>query len=609
MANIAPNSTVILLHGVPLAPDYEMSLYFGAHTTDASAKNACLERQANVMSAQALRLPNGNNAIFNELTYQRVGRNKIRVEAKADWLYNCNYLMFKNTDFGSNKWFYAFVTSVEYINNSVCEITYELDVIQTWFYDYNPQACFIERQHTPSDELYGNLVEENLGFDPEYLTMTEFSSDYFFTNDPNGTDYMRLCMLTSDLPSAVRDIVEPDYGKPLSALTEVRNIYSGLNVIVSGAPGTPFGGRSSSTINATAYMYVDGDKTALVSSDGTTAITFLEVLESMVTEGKEDAIVAIFPYPAFCEDSRTNDPIVNLPSPSTLGAGFNMGGYSPVNNKTKIYPYVYLECYNNNDQAMKYRYEDFRTANESGVFIRRPPSFRITGTFLNSPSMIAMPISYLGQGSNKQMAVTFDDFPYVSWTGDVFAAWMAVNKNRQILSVLPNMGTITNAAAAAGTGLAVGGPVGALAAGGSSLLLGSVTNAASSVANILATSADLKNAPAHAHGTTSASALTYAIDRAGFSFMCKTIKPEWAKIIDDYFTRYGYAIHDVAVPNEAARPYFTYVKTVGMSMYSDLPADDAAKIAAIYDKGITFWNCVRDTAHIGDYSMNNRPGI
>ena len=40
-----------------------------------------------------------------------------------------------------------------------------------------------------------------------------------------------------------------------------------------------------------------------------------------------------------------------------------------------------------------------------------------------------------------------------------------------------------------------------------------------------------------------------------------------------------------------------------------LPADDAAKIAAIYDNGITFWNCVRDTAHIGDYSMNNRPGI
>lgn len=56
----------------------------------------------------------------------------MRVEKKAEDLYDCNYLAFQNTSFGS-KWFYAFITSVEYVNNITSEITFEIDVLQTYF--------------------------------------------------------------------------------------------------------------------------------------------------------------------------------------------------------------------------------------------------------------------------------------------------------------------------------------------------------------------------------------------------------------------------------------------------------------------------------------------
>ena len=50
-------------------------------------------------------------------------------------LYNCNYLAFQNASFGG-KWFYAFIDSVEYVNNVTSEVTYTIDVMQTWHFQY-----------------------------------------------------------------------------------------------------------------------------------------------------------------------------------------------------------------------------------------------------------------------------------------------------------------------------------------------------------------------------------------------------------------------------------------------------------------------------------------
>lgn len=574
MANIAPNSTVILLHGVPLAPDYEMSLYFGAHTTDASAKASCLQRQEGVMMAQALRLPSGSNATFSAITYQRVGRNRIRVEAVADWLYNCNYMMFKNTNFG-NKWFYAFVTAVEYINNSVSEITYELDVIQTWFYDYMPQACFIERQHTVSDLPYEHLVKENLDFDPEYLCNSTYSRTYNLAAGSQayvGSEFMgmRMCCITADLPN---DVEEP------TGLRRFGGIYSGLYVVASYGPAPGTG----------AVILSDNSSEPITDSDDN-PYSFQQFIDTLVDEGHEDSIVSIFQFPDFADPTKSDIEIVLEPATSILG-------FTPKNTKLLSYPYCYLEVFNGNNQAVKYRYEDFlRKLDQSDNHLTRTsPTFLLKGSILSSPAAMSVPKYYLGKEENSQYAVLQEDFPICSWTGDVYAAYMAANQYKMAANVA------TSAIGGAVGGAVTGGPIGAIGGG--------LSGVASSIGNILASQFDMENMPTPIHGASNNSSIHIVTGNCKFDYISKCIKPQWAKIIDDYFTRYGYAIHDVAIPNEAARHYFTYVKTVGMSMYADMPADDAAKIAAIYDNGITFWNCVQDTAHIGDYSMDNRAGV
>ena len=83
----------------------------------------------------------------------------MRVGYSADNIYDCNYLMFQNTNFG-NKWFYAFINSVEYINNDVAEIQFEIDDIQTWFFDFDFNSTYVLRQHSYTDIIGENILPE-----------------------------------------------------------------------------------------------------------------------------------------------------------------------------------------------------------------------------------------------------------------------------------------------------------------------------------------------------------------------------------------------------------------------------------------------------------------
>lgn len=148
-----PNTTVKLLSGVPLDNTYTDSIYFDS------------------LSAQQTYFNSKVTRTFSAMTYQRIGRNKIRVQVESDNIYNCNYLMFQNTSFGS-KWFYAFIVDTpEYINDNVTEITYEIDVIQTYLFDVVLKPCFVEREHQATDEIGDNVL-------PEPVDTGDFKSYY-----------------------------------------------------------------------------------------------------------------------------------------------------------------------------------------------------------------------------------------------------------------------------------------------------------------------------------------------------------------------------------------------------------------------------------------------
>ena len=115
---------------------------------------------------------------------------------------------------------------------------------------------------------------------------------------------------------------------------------------------------------------------------------------------------------------------------------------------------------------------------------------------------------------------------------------------------------------------------------------------------------DIKNTPSQTHGQSQTDSLNPGMRRVKFSFYSLSIKAQFARIIDDYFTRYGYATNRTKVPNRNARPFWTFTKTAGCTIRGSIPADSAVSICNIYNAGITFW---KDPYAIGNYSLDNRP--
>ena len=135
------------------------------------------------------RVDTEDGMVFPVNTYQRVNKNSCRLQVSADDIYNYNYMMFQNTNYG-NKWFYAFITSVDYINNAVAQINYEIDVMQTWAFDYKLGQCLVEREHSATDVAGDNIEPEP--FDVGVYVIQDIISP------PECTEHMGVLTCTGD---------------------------------------------------------------------------------------------------------------------------------------------------------------------------------------------------------------------------------------------------------------------------------------------------------------------------------------------------------------------------------------------------------------------------
>ena len=173
MGTIAPNSTVYLLRGVPLDNTYQNTIFF-----------ASAQVQQNYFLATSSPYYNYSPIFINLLSYQRVKEGVLRINRSADSIYNYNYMMFQNTTQNA-KWFYAFILYVEYINEQVCNVYYEIDVMQTWLFEANLLPSYVEREHVSSDGFGEHLELEN-------ISPGDYICEY---EDPEGSRFEALSIV------------------------------------------------------------------------------------------------------------------------------------------------------------------------------------------------------------------------------------------------------------------------------------------------------------------------------------------------------------------------------------------------------------------------------
>lgn len=512
---IQPDTKIYILKDCPLDPSYDHTLYWNDEPS-----------QQNYFASIA-------KYKLTEQTYQRVQKGAMRVKIKAENLYDCNYLMFQNSAFGT-KWFYAFIKGVEYVNNVSSEITFEIDVMQTWFFDYQLGQCFVEREHSATDNYGENTVPEDLEQGP----YVEVDSGQLI---PNNWSPTRIMMLSTFDPNSFTD----------------------------------FDGEM-----------MDGVFTGLFPSFYENAQALELKMNEIIEQNKIDGVVAIYMCPIY----------INSSVDVSISKNYNINGYTPKNTKLLTYPYNVLHVYAG-QQNMDLRYELFSTSR---------CTFYIDTTLVPEPIMQLTMEGYAGGISNptlpgydteRRIAVT--NFPTCAFNSSVYRTYLAEYKAR-----LP----IENYQAQLGVASAAASLVPSILAGTPNSIIGGVTgvaNAALQIEAINARRTDIRTKPAEVRATANGNA-DWVSEKMLFKYKKLTIRAEYARIIDDYFTMFGYATHRVKVPNRNSRPHWNYIKTVGCVIEGSVPADDVVKICALYNNGITFWHNANE---IGDYSLDNSPGV
>lgn len=530
---IEPNTNIKILRNVPLENTYDHTLYF-----------ANASEQYTYFASMLYK--NCTNYI-----YQRVNKGKMRIEGKADNYYNCNYLMFQNTNFGT-KWFYAFITSVEYVNNETTEITFEIDVIQTWLFDAHVEECFVERQHSLSDAIGDNIVPETLDCG-EYI-FNDYEPLLHYTDPQSGFIYtMGNKML---VVIAIVDVDHNSDGKVYDGVYGSASLYAYDTDDVQG-------------INAKIDEYRQKPE-AIISMYMMPKI-FLPTLGDVPDEPHK--------IPAHSDGWK------QVVRPIPVNKNMTLDGYTPKNGKMYTYPYNFYNVDNSNGQSLALRYEFFHDLH---------PEVEVNCTITQPVVATCRPTGYKGLPAYDPLAGTtslntetiqISNFPMCSWNVDAYQAWIAQNSIPIVLNTV---------AQGAQTGIAAtysAHPKGTIAAG-----------AVGITANLLSEFYTASIQADISKGNFNNGGVNSACGKQQFYGGRCSVSYQYAKMIDDYFTMYGYAVKSIARLNTHGRPHWNYVKTVGCVLSGSVPSDDTKKITSIYDRGITFW---RHANEVGNYSLDN----
>lgn len=481
---------------------------------------------------------------FSEYTYIRTD-NSIKVGANIDDIINCNYLFYRNNGF-TDKIYYCFITNMQYVNENCTLITFETDVFQTYQFNIVYKNSFVEREHVNDDAIGLHTIPEN-------LELGEFIINNVEELDPRANNLF-ICMGLSRYPSNLQvDNENRIYGK----------IYSGL-----------------------LYLLFDD------------AISCSKMIKAMDNLGYADDIFTIFTIPtslSFANEwytgdlgdqtgikfaiVKTSNSATSMVSNKAITINNTIDGYTPKNKKLLTYPYNYLYITNNGGNDTIYKYEDF-TNNK--------PTFNIDGIITTGCSIKLYPLNYKKTDTSVWKTKCYNygmvgnKYPTCSWKSNSYTNWLTQNAVNIAINTVSNLST--------------------LGFGAYSGNVKAVTSGALGIANTISQVYEASFMPNQAKGNTNGGDITCSNEMMGFTAYQMSVRNEYAKIIDDYFSMFGYKVNIVKIPNIYGRLNWNYVKTIDCNFDGDIPQTHLNIIRSIFNSGITLWH---NPSTMCNYNVDN----
>jgi hypothetical protein len=470
-----------------------------------------------------------------------------------------NYIAFQNPDY-SNKWFFAWIDEVIYKGDSNTEIKYTIDSWSTWFDKWTKKPCFIQREHTNDDTVGTNTIPENLNIgqlicdNVQNPTIIGAESFYWFViacnyNPSNETRYAGVGMY-GDYPQG--------------------NMWFAWLVNIL---------EPAETINEIS-----------------------EWIFNITQDGQADNIQTIFtlPYQAFSlSDVDSDTHLVSNGKGNKLNEDLiytkslirNFSDYIPKNKKLLTYPYSFIRVTNNLGSYNDYKIEDFHITDIDGNEVDEVV-FNAIGVPCQGYSGKLRPKQYQGLLYNEDESIALGKYPTLSWSSDGFTNWLTQNAINLGISAF---NTALSGATSIAGGIATANPV---------TVAGGIGTVASNTAGIIGSIMQSSMGSNTARGNANAGDVSFSQNLIRFRIMHMRPKKEFLLIIDDFFSRFGYATNRVKLPNITGRQNFNYVE-IGQAEeigYGEVPSIFMNNINNACRRGVTIWH---NHENLGNYNIEN----
>ena len=491
----------------------------------------------------------------------------IFVDFKYDECIKANYIAFQNKDY-SNKWFFAWIDEVIFHSDSNCEIKYTIDAWSTWFDYWKAKRCFVAREHVNDDTIGKHTIPEN-------IDVGQLKCDFQQTSNIIGADSFYWLVIACNFNPANK------------------TRYAGIGKYGNYPQGSMW----------FAWLINNNEL-----SDGSDINEVTDWIFDITEKKHASDIQAIFalPYQAFnLDDVDMTTHLVTNGRGNMLNEDFsfskksirtfkNSNGeieFTPKNNKLFTYPYSFMRVSNNLGSYNDYKIEDFNSINVDGNTTDEI-IFNAIGVPCQGYSGKLRPKHYQGLLYNEDESLTLGKYPTLSWTSDAFINWLTQNGvNLAVNGVLSAGGS---ALAIAG-GVATANPI-AVASG--------ILSASQGVAGLIGGLHQASMLPNTAQGNANAGDLSFAHNLIRYKFMHMRPKIEYLEIIDDYFTRFGYATNRLKKANITGRKIFNYVEigtneSIGIG---SVPLKYMDIINMACRKGVTIWH---NHENVGNFELDN----
>lgn len=488
----------------------------------------------------------------------------LRVQADYYTVLPCNYMAFLNNDY-SNKWFFCFIESVKYISDAVTEISFSIDRWSTYYSDMTFLKCLVEREITATDVIGEHTLDEGLD-----VGRVESISLHHETIADSDTDYWVVLETGWDLRY---------HGKFLGELNVINSGFTGNKVVFF---PIDVSATDNSSVNQIRLYLLGTNLDGAIDFVGN---MFLLPYTAVSQADLQQRTVSVVSTDDCTYYEMKNDVFGADNSVIEFDKVTSFSDYVPLNKKLFCYPYNYLYLTNNIGNQNIFKYEDFDSSTKC--------QFRKESAFAIGGSIRIYPINYRGQNDDYDEQIPAGKFPVCGWSADSYTNWLTQNSVNNYLSFLGLVSETKESTTNTATQETEAGQKLSAIKGGVSLArhgLGIYDNFR--LAKLL---------PNIQGGSQNNGDVSFAGGSISFDFYSRRARLENIKEIDDYFTRFGYKVNTLKIPNlTTSRLNHFYIKIAsGEKVISgNIPKESIDFIENQCYQGITIW---KSLDNIGNY--------